>query len=308
MTECERIIKEGLLPVSFFKSETICDFYVDEKQKKVWAVCLDLLIKFDSICRKYNLKYFVAFGSLLGIIRHKGFIPWDNDIDVCMLREDYNKLIKLKSEFKAPYFLQTPGNDKDYYLSFSKIRNSNTTAISNTLRYAEFNQGIFLDIFPLDNCLPEFSDENYKLIDDLNLENGANMRRTNPYPNIRDIERCKKYPKSNPLDVTKKIEKISTLYNHISTENVICAVVTRYKAYRMTFLRRDIEELKEYSLYNHKIFIPTNFDRILRTTYGNYMELPSISERSTHSDLILNPDIPYIDVLTKIRNNDKQNM
>lgn len=76
----------------------------------------------------------------------------------------------------------------------------------------------------------------------------------------------------------------------------------------MTFLRQDVEELKEYSFYNHKVFIPVNYDRLLRTTYGNYMELPSLNERSTHSDFILNPDIPYIDVLTDVRNSDKQNM
>lgn len=86
MTECERIIKEGILPESFFEPETICDFYVDETRKKIWAVLLDLLIKFDKVCKKHGLKYYLAYGSLIGAVRHQGFIPWDDDIDICMNR------------------------------------------------------------------------------------------------------------------------------------------------------------------------------------------------------------------------------
>ena len=99
MTECERIIKEGILPESFFKPETICDFYVDEGRKKLWAILIDLLVQFDRVCRNHNLKYWVSFGGLLGIVRHNGFIPWDDDLDVCMPRADYEILMSLKKNF-----------------------------------------------------------------------------------------------------------------------------------------------------------------------------------------------------------------
>ncbi len=91
MTECERIIEQGILPKSFFEQEERCDFLVTEKRKKIWAVLLDLLIKFDFVCKKYSLTYFLADGTLLGAARHQGFIPWDDDIDVSMPREDYEK-------------------------------------------------------------------------------------------------------------------------------------------------------------------------------------------------------------------------
>ena len=159
MTECERIIYKGLLPEEFFKDETICDFHVTTEMKKNWAIGIDLLAEFDKVCKQYHLHYFVAFGSLLGIIRHKGFIPWDDDLDVSMLREDYDRLIQLKDEFKSPYFLQIPGGDYDYWFSFAKLRNNNTASVSRTFRYAHFNQGIGIDIFPLDNCIPELAEE-----------------------------------------------------------------------------------------------------------------------------------------------------
>lgn len=103
MTECERIIKEGILPASFFEEETICDFLVTKERKKIWAVLLDMLIQVDRICRKHNLKYFMAFGSLLGVVRHNGFIPWDDDIDICMPRDDYEKFIVIaRNELPPP--------------------------------------------------------------------------------------------------------------------------------------------------------------------------------------------------------------
>ena len=134
MKEIERIIKSGILPESFFEEEVICDFKVDLTRKKLWAISLDLLFKFDEICRKHHLNYSLAYGSLLGAIRHHGIIPWDDDVDVFMLREDYEVLKTLKDEFQPPYFLQIPGED-GYLYSYAKVRNSNTTALSYSFRY-----------------------------------------------------------------------------------------------------------------------------------------------------------------------------
>ena len=114
MTEIERIVKRGVITEDFLKEEKRGDFTVTAKRKRVWAVILDLIVEFDSVCRKHNLRYFLDSGSLLGAIRHGGFIPWDDDIDVTMPREDYEKFIRLNDEFKHPYFLQTPYSDPEY--------------------------------------------------------------------------------------------------------------------------------------------------------------------------------------------------
>ena len=89
---------------SFFDEEIRCDFLVTKERKKIWAIGLDLLLEFDRVCKKYNLSYFLIHGSLLGAIRHNGFIPWDDDIDVAMLRSDYNNLMNIAAkEFSNQY-------------------------------------------------------------------------------------------------------------------------------------------------------------------------------------------------------------
>ena len=142
------------LPASFLEEEVRCDYTVSKEMKKVWAVELDLLAEFQRVCKLHNLKYSVCGGTLLGAIRHKGFIPWDDDIDVMMMRDEYEKLCKLANEFKHPYFFQTEETDSGSLRGHAQLRNSQTTGIlKHELKWKRpFNQGIFIDIFPLDNC------------------------------------------------------------------------------------------------------------------------------------------------------------
>ncbi len=136
----------------FLKEEERCGFTVSAEMKKVWAVQLDLLERFQEVCRRHELRYFASGGTLLGAIRHKGYIPWDDDIDIMMMREDYEKLLAIApQEFTAPYFFQTVWNDKQYSRGHAQLRNSNTTAIlADEKGYYPFNHGVFIDIFPTD--------------------------------------------------------------------------------------------------------------------------------------------------------------
>lgn len=137
----------------FLKPEVRCDTYIGIEMKQVWFIELQMLEKFIELCETYHLAYQMVGGSLLGAIRHKGFIPWDDDIDVGMPRPDYDRFVEIsRQELEYPYFLQTPLTDPGRNIDYVQIRNSRTTAID--LRYVDehciFNQGIFIDIFPID--------------------------------------------------------------------------------------------------------------------------------------------------------------
>ena len=115
---------------------------------------LEMLKTFIKICKKHNFMYFLVGGTCLGSVRHGGFIPWDDDIDVGMPRSDYNKFIKIASEeLPGNMFLQTFFTDEQYPCAFAKIRNNDTTFIEKGLRKSNINHGIYIDIFPLDGEL-----------------------------------------------------------------------------------------------------------------------------------------------------------
>ena len=166
MTETERIISEGIISKEFLEKEIRSGFVVESEKKKIWAIEIDLLLKFSEVCRRHNLHWFLMFGSLLGAVRHQGFIPWDDDLDVAMPRSDYEKFLSLNSEFTFPYFLQTPYTDEGYFYSFAKIRNSNTSMIAAKFINQGHNQGIAIDVFPLDEWDKEKGRELFSEIKD----------------------------------------------------------------------------------------------------------------------------------------------
>lgn len=112
---------------------------------------LKMLKDFIKVAEKHNLRYFVNGGTCLGAIRHKGFIPWDDDVDVMMPRSDYDKFLTLQNEFKdTPYFIQTWRTDPHYVYCFAKLRDSSTTYIENYYAAHRINHGMWIDIFPID--------------------------------------------------------------------------------------------------------------------------------------------------------------
>lgn len=122
--------------------------------KEAWAVMLDLIAEFQRVCVKHHLTYYADGGTLLGAARHKGFIPWDDDVDLLMPRRDYEVIAKrVKNEFRSPYFWQTDFTDPGSMNGHACLRNSDTTGIlkSEAMENYHYNQGIFIDIFPADN-------------------------------------------------------------------------------------------------------------------------------------------------------------
>lgn len=294
MTECERIVKEGIVPDDFLKEETRCDFFVDSTRKKIWAIQLDLLRALDSICKKNDLKYYVAFGSLIGAVRHHGFIPWDDDFDVVMLREDYERLLKLNQEFEHPYFLQTPHTDSNYAFSFTRLVNDNTTFCSNLFSYQGYHAGICIDIFPLDNSIPEKGEEIYNRIKELNLENSTYMRMKNPFLSEADQERVKNWKGMDPLKVYEEINRLAASCNDVDTDYVSCAVCTIYSYRKFLFRKTSFAKTVYLDFENIVVPVPAGYHEVLSSSYGDYMKYPPVNARGTwHKDVIIDPDTPY---------------
>lgn len=151
------------LPKGFLDEEPRT-LIVSRRRKEVWAVELDLLVQLDRVCKKHGIRYFCDGGTVLGAVRHGGFIPWDDDIDVIMSRTEYEKLNAVApAEFRHPYFWQTNETDPGSARGHAQLRNSDTTAILKMemhrgLPLFRFNQGIFVDVFPFDN-LPDGEEE-----------------------------------------------------------------------------------------------------------------------------------------------------
>ena len=147
------------LPEHFLEKEVRCGYEVSEKLKKIWAVELDLLNELLDVCKKHGINVQVFAGTLLGAVRHKGFIPWDDDVDVAMSREDFKKLCAVApDEFKEPYFFQTALNDRKHFFGFGRLRNCLTTGVIRGHESPDYNNGIYIDVFPLDG----FPESQYK--------------------------------------------------------------------------------------------------------------------------------------------------
>ena len=141
------------LPEYFLEEEEREGFVVSQQMKEVWAIGLDILSQIMHICEKHNIQYFMAYGTLLGAARHKGFIPWDDDLDIMMMRDQYIKFCQVaKDELAYPYFFQTVYTDATAMLTHAKVLREDTTCImrSNIKYNYKYKQGIGVDIFPID--------------------------------------------------------------------------------------------------------------------------------------------------------------
>ena len=120
--------------------------------RKAQLIMLDMLIEFDAICKKHQLQYWLDSGTLLGAVRHQGFIPWDDDIDLSMSIEDYNKFLKIaQSELSSEIFLQTSETDKNFKFDYIKLRSNKARIVEfhEKDKQIKYHQGVFVDIFPM---------------------------------------------------------------------------------------------------------------------------------------------------------------
>lgn len=275
-------------------------------KKALFEKLLDLLKVFDEVCAKHNIKYYAYGGTMLGAIRHGGFIPWDDDIDVAMPRSDYNKLRSLAENgkvFSFPYFFQNPSTDQGFPKGYCRLRNCLTTEIPYVDVYEKCNHGIFIDIFPLD-VLPNSQKKIDRQIKKLKIVRTAMNSYSRWYSGVGTlgISKIKRlaYYFSVPLFKIHLInmKKLYSIYEKIASQysktnyGKIGSVAGTLSIKRFIYDRKLWKyDTKSVRFESMEIPVPKSYDLILTHTYGDYM-VP-VHESSNHGNTLFSADIPY---------------
>lgn len=247
--------------------------------QKIEVDILDYIVK---ICKEYNLRYFLVGGTLLGAIRHQGFIPWDDDIDISMPRKDYEKLIHIFSNIKGRYKLLQINNNTNYFYSFIKIVDTKTKLIECNRKTYIKDLGIYVDIFPLDGL----GNDRNKAIKKVLKISKIGRRVARSAENL-----------SNQLRVNKiKILTLKCLVNVVGREKYFQIINNHLKkcdfddskfigcVYGM-YGESEVIERKHYAstidveFEGKKYKAPIGYDCYLKQLYGDYMKLPPEEER-----------------------------
>ena len=298
---------------SFFMEENRQGYTVTSETKKIWAVELDLLNEFSIVCEKHNLRWFVHAGSLLGAVRHKGFIPWDDDIDVVMPRADYEKLCLIgPQEFAFPYFYQTEGTDRFFCRNFARIRNSQTTAIQTWEKVFNYpyNQGIFIDIFPMDN-LPDDMEQRKQYYDEVGYYHSMSWQMRNYVyffhqdKSVDTATRLKRYGKHllykyvqrkrrNYLNYLDKCDELLQMYNTTDTNYVGESVLPPLG--RWEWKREWVEEVEWVPFEMLKVPVPVGYEECLKSGFGKDWRTPR-QVPNLHGNILFDVDKPYTEYL-----------
>lgn len=280
---------------------------MDEELRKIQLCQLDLALELKRICEKYNIKYFLIGGTLLGAIRHSGFIPWDDDLDIGMLREDYNKFLKVcKKELNKKYFLETFNENYEYGFIFSKLKINNTVFLESVCKNNNNHKGIFIDIFPFDN-MPINKKYQSKQRKRVRLYRNLLIIKCR-YNHWDDNDKFMKIIKRliyyiiTPFSkeyLYKKIIKNETMFNNALCENYInLEGAYRYKEYLPI---KCLDNLSHITFEGYEFSIPSNPQVYLENLYGDYMKLPPENKRYNRHG-ILKVDFGEYEII-----NDKSN-
>lgn len=251
----------------------------------------NILQYIDKLCKQNNIRYYIAFGTLLGAVRHQGFIPWDDDIDLLMFREDYEKFQKVMRTQNCQYKLYDVLNEKDYYMPMPKVIDSKTVSEWPVVR-RDFNYGAWVDIFILDN-VPDNMEERksfLKRLDNIQRLYTISLYKYNSKWYNSIIKKLYYLSLSwsiliGPKYFSKKLNRLAQKYNTTNTKDVLVNIHESHNNRIRYAMPRDMFGVpSEVVFEGHKYPAPNQVDEFLKFHYGDYMKLPPIDKQvSNHS-------------------------
>ncbi len=253
--------------------------------RKVQLCQLDLAVEVKRICEKHNLKFTLAYGSMLGAVRHKGFIPWDDDLDIAMLRSDYEKFIDIcKSDLDNQYILCTTETDENYGNYFAQLRIKDTVYGQKICENADVEKGIFIDIFPFDFCsenkMVQYIQFNFfKMLKIAFLT--KNNYKISKHQILQKIVKAFCYFLSSDL-IIKMMNKIALKRKE---GKLICNFAGPYKS-RECMPRSYFDFFELCKFENQLLPILSDSKKVLTQWYGDYMILPPPEKRENRHEII----------------------
>lgn len=270
------------------------DKYVNKDQLK--EIQIEILKEIKRVCAENNISFFLDSGTLLGAVRHKGMIPWDDDIDLGMLREDYEKFANLVSELDDSFFYQSWNSDPNYGLPYAKVRKKHTHFIESTNKDSGQNDGIFVDIFPYDNY-PDSRVKQFVYEQKLYLISKLLLAKCGYAVWLKEDGRenvVKKltYRIIKILSGLFSKDRLIFWYHKIvvkcNREDTGCYVPQsgdgRFKKWILP--KSCLDGFMELEFENELYPCPQNYDLYLKSFYGDYMTLPPLEERTSNHSVI----------------------
>lgn len=266
----------------------------EEQRIRIRKIQVEMMKEVHKICERHKIKYVLGYGTMLGAVRHKGFIPWDDDADILMLRRDYRKFVRAcQKELPKKYFLQDECSDEYYLWGYSKLRNMNTVYVRCGQEHIPYKNGVFIDIFPLDN-VPQLL--TFRILQDgycfvlkkmLWAKVGKN---TEENPFIRLIY---KILSPVPKSVIYKLRNIMVCKGNKVSDRVRCLSVPAPGKYwnkkgntlysRYGFKREWILDREKCEFEGEFFWGTKDYDECLTYVYGDYMKLPPKEKRVAHA-------------------------
>lgn len=264
--------------------------------KRLHGVLVEILDYVCDVCQEHGLTCMLVYGTALGAYRHDGFIPWDDDVDIAMPRDDYNKFLQIMKEKKdGLYELQNEDNEENYFLTFAKVRKKNTVFIETIAENLYHNNGIYIDIFPLD-YVQDCNAKTYKLKQALIKY----LKHILKFSSCKDLYRQKRsrlgYCVEWLLSIPAMLIPRKVLLKKLN--KLMEGKTTKEQAnYIAQYDDDTIGQVMPYNYYfpaqkhiyeGNYYYIPNEIESYLRRCYGDtFMELPPEEKRQTHQPLEL---------------------